>query len=71
MRDYNLTEERTAGGKSYGIAVSEDGRLIWRVGDITPSRRDAEALLELFRKADPEPIHFDWLLEDYLTDFTV
>ena len=51
--------------------IGPNGAEVMRVPKICDSRRDIEALAALLNELQIEPCHFEDIIEDYLTDFSV
>ena len=67
---YLITEGYFAGKIEYGLAFcGAEERL--EVPLLTACREDIEALAALLNELEVEPCHFEDVIEDYLTDFTV
>ncbi len=71
MKSYRIIEENGARSAEYGIVLLENGAEVMRVPKICDSRRDIEALAALLNELQIEPCHFEDIIEDYLTDFSV
>ena len=72
MKSYIIIIEETgACSAEYGLALCENGAELMRVPQICDSRRDIEALAMLLNELEIEPCHFEDIVEDYLTDFSV
>ncbi|MBQ1380546.1 MAG: hypothetical protein II629_03835 [Ruminococcus sp.] len=69
--EYVLTEEPTAETIVYGVALCADGATLKEAPALTDSRLSAEALVRLLNELMVEPCHFEDIVEDYLTDFTI
>ncbi len=63
---YSIIEDEIAGSIEYGLAC---GKI--EVPQITSSRADIEALAALLNGLEVEPCHFEDVIEDYLTDFSL
>lgn len=69
--EYVLTEEVTAETIVYGVALCADGATLKEAPALTGCRSSAEALVGLLNELAVEPCHFEDIIEDYLTDFTI
>lgn len=69
--EYVLTEEATAETIVYGVALCADGVTLKETPALTDCRLSAEALVKLLNELAVEPCHFEDIIEDYLTDFTI
>ena len=71
MKSYRIIEEKGALRAEYGIALLKNGAEVARVPKISENRRDIEELAALLNELKIEPCHFEDIIEDYLTDFSV
>ena len=71
MKSYRIIEEKSALRAEYGIALLKNGAEVARVPKISENRRDIEELTALLNELKIEPCHFEDIIEDYLTDFSV
>ena len=71
MKSYRIIEEKGATRAEYGIILLENGTEAMRVPKISENRRDIEKLAALLNELQIEPCHFEDVVEDYLTDFSV
>ena len=73
MLEYEIIEETlTHNHKTeYGVAMRLGGKVLRSVPRLSDSRADIEKLTALLNELEIEPCHFDDVIEDYLTDFTV
>ncbi len=53
------------------MALCADGATLKEAPALTDSRLSAEALVRLLNELMVEPCHFEDIIEDYLTDFTI
>ena len=54
-----------------GIILLDNGAEVFRIPKISENRRDIEELAALLNELKIEPCHFEDIVEDYLTDFSV
>ena len=54
-----------------GTLALADGATLKEAPALTDSRLSAEALVRLLNELMVEPCHFEDIIEDYLTDFTI
>ena len=66
MLKYIIIEEDSA-----EIAVRINGKIRASAPCLSESRAEMEKLAALLNGLEIEPCHFDDIIEDYLTDFTV
>ena len=71
MKSYRIIEEKGASRAEYGIILLDNGAEVARVPKISENRRDIEELTALLNELKIEPCHFEDIIEDYLTDFSV
>ena len=57
--------------EAYGIVLIADGRIIAGIPDISDNKDEVESLTRLLNELKVEPCHFEDVVEDYLTDFTI
>ena len=57
--------------ETYGIAVTDRGKAIRIISDITPDQQQASTLAERFNREQLSPEHLDQAVEDFLYDFIV
>ena len=57
--------------EAYGIVLIADGRIIAVIPDISDNKDEVESLTRLLNELKVEPCHFEDVVEDYLTDFTI
>ncbi|MBQ9673440.1 MAG: hypothetical protein IJV39_02320 [Ruminococcus sp.] len=55
--------------QSYGLAYIDNGIKV-TINDITPEREKIEFIAEVFNREQPEPIHIEEILENFLMNFT-
>ena len=56
---------------TYGIAVSDGGRIIRVIGDISLEREKVASLVGRFNRERLCPAHLDEMIENFLYDFEV
>ena len=71
MKSYRIIEEKGASRAEYGIILLDNGAEVFRIPKISENRRDIEELGALLNELKIEPCHFEDIVEDYLTDFSV
>ena len=71
MKSYRIIEEKGASRAEYGIILLDNGAEVFRIPKISENRRDIEELTALLNELKIEPCHFEDIVEDYLTDFSV
>lgn len=71
MLKYIIIEEDSAEIAEFGIAVRINGKIRASAPCLSESRAEMEKLAALLNGLEIEPCHFDDIIEDYLTDFTV
>ena len=71
MKSYRIIEEKGALRAEYGIALLKNGAEGARVPKISENRRDIEELTALLNEQKKEQCHFEDIVEDYLTEFSV
>ena len=69
--EYKLTVDEAADDYSYGVALFVGGVMTKSAPCISGRRSDMEQLAELLNGLEIEPCHFEDIIEDYLTDFTI
>ena len=57
--------------EAYGIVLITDGRIIAGIPGISDNKDEVESLTRLLNELKVEPCHFEDVVEDYLTDFTI
>ena len=67
MWDYKLIQNRS----EFGIALLYCGKEKQRIEQISSCRAEVERLAELLNEEQVEPCHFEDVIEDYFTDFTI
>ena len=67
MWEYKLIEDQA----EFGIALLFSGKEQRRIEQISSCRSDVERLAELLNGEQVEPCHFEDIIEDYFTDFTI
>ena len=67
MWEYKLIEDQA----EFGIALLYCGKERRRIEQISSCRADVERLAELLNGEQVEPCHFEDIIEDYFTDFTI
>ena len=67
MWEYKLIEDQA----EFGIALLFSGKEQRRIEQISSCRADVERLAELLNGEQVEPCHFEDIIEDYFTDFTI
>lgn len=71
MLEYRLTEDEAADGYFYGVALYDCGVMTKSAPCLSDRKSDMEQLAGLLNGLEIEPCHFEDVIEDYLTDFTV
>ncbi len=71
MWEYRLIQYQADGLTEYGIALFCCGKEQRRIAPVSECRDDAERLTELLNGEQGEPCHFEDIIEDYFTDFTI
>ncbi len=71
MVEYKVTKTNNCGHYGYGIDVFIDNNAVLSVENISDNLSDIAKLAQLCNELDIEPCHFDYLIEDYLTDFQI
>ena len=56
---------------TYGVCVTENGRIIREIGDISLDREKTSALIGSFNTEHLSPDHLDDCIEDFLYDFSL
>ena len=69
--EYKLTCDFSRGTSEYGIALYEYGELQNHLPQLSENRADIESLTALLNDLKVEACHFEDVVEDYLTDFSV
>lgn len=69
--EYRLICNRFEGKSSYGIALYRCGKIAVSIPEISQNRQDIERLTSLLNELKAEPCHFEDIVEDYLTDFSL
>lgn len=68
-----ITEKVSCGGteyhNSYGIQVSKSEEVLFTLGNITFEEDVIKKFAELCNKHQISPVHFEDVLENFLTDF--
>lgn len=68
--DYQMTDA-SADTAEYGIALVKDGKTVACVPCLSADRAAVTRLTALLNELQIEPCHFEDVVEDFLTDFTV
>lgn len=68
--DYQMTVA-SADTAEYGIALVDRGEPVVCIPCISTDRRAVQQLTALLNELQVEPCHFEDIIEDYMTDFTV
>lgn len=55
----------------YGIVLLSENTVQRSVPCLTDNKDDIEALVRILNELEVEPCHFEDVVEDYLTDFSV
>lgn len=71
MLEYRTIQYKAAATNEYGVALYDCGKMLRCVPRISVCRKDMEQLTALLNEEKVEPCHFEDIIEDYLTDFTV
>ena len=66
-----MIQSKTESSFSYGIAVYTSGSCTGSIPCISENKPDVARLVELLNGLAVEPCHFEDVVEDYLTDFSV
>ena len=56
---------------SYGVTLYRDKAVVRVIGDITPEKSHAEALVKLFNQEALSPVQLDEAIEDYLISLDI
>ncbi|MDD5795319.1 MAG: DUF6514 family protein [Oscillospiraceae bacterium] len=64
-----LKENNSLNDETFGIVISEDENILRTFKDITYSQNTINTFAELCNRCQISPIHFDDVLENFLTDF--
>ena len=71
MPKYIVIDESSANTTEYGIALFEDDTQLKVIPKLSPCKEDIEALTAMLNELSVEPCHFEDIVEDYLTDFSI
>ena len=71
MPKYIVIDESSANTTEYGIALFEGDTQVKVIPKLSPGKKDIESLAALLNELSVEPCHFEDVVEDYLTDFTI
>lgn len=62
----HTTDEEGEPAERFGIRIEEEGCILLEEADLCEDRKTAERLAEDIRILQPDPIHFDDILEDFV-----
>lgn len=68
---YVTISEGTPASPSYGISLLIGGMPQQTIPGITNRKADADALAALLNELEVEPCHFEDVIEDFMTDFSI
>ncbi len=68
---YILNKTNSVLGNMYGIDIVKDNTVIKSFTSISNCRKDISKLADMCNELNIEPCHFEYIVEDYLTDYTV
>lgn len=68
---YITIRNGTPASPSFGIALVRGGKPLQTIPEITPSKAEADELTDLLNRLAVEPCHFEDIIEDFLTDFSI
>ncbi len=68
MVEYKLNKKTVGTVAEYGIDLIIDNRTVTSVECISENKSDIAKLAEFCNELGLEPCHFDYIVEDYLTD---
>lgn len=71
MTEYKLTEDEESNDSAYGISVYINNSLVKSIPDICADKTDAEELVNMLNILEVDICHFDYVIEDFLTDFQI
>ena len=71
MPKYKLNSIEKCSEFHYGVDVFEGGELVKSIGEITTNHKDIISIVDMCNELDIEVGQFDYIVEDYLTDFCI
>ena len=71
MPHYIVVGDFSANITEYGIALFEGETELQTIPKLSPCKEDVESLTAMLNELSIEPCHFEDIVEDYLTDFTI
>ena len=71
MPEYQVSAHIHRNKIEYGIILFAGGKAVKSAPDLSENETDVRALAEMLNELAVEPCHFEDVIEDYLTDFSV
>ena len=71
MQQYIVVGDFSANITEYGIALFEGETELKTIPKLSPCKEAVESLAAMLTELSIEPCHFEDIVEDYLTDFTI
>ena len=71
MPHYIVVGDFSASITEYGIALFEGETELQTIPKLSPCKEDIESLAAMLNELSIEPCHFEDIVEDYLTDFSI
>lgn len=68
---YIMNKTSSALGNMYGIDIVKNDTIIQSLTSISDCRTDISKLADMCNELKIEPCHFEDIVEDYFTDYTV
>lgn len=71
MPHYTVVGDFSANITEYGIALFEGETELQTIPKLSPCKEAVESLTAMLNELSIEPCHFEDIVEDYLTDFSL